>query len=63
MGELTELTPEDFEILLIYHYGELVLFFRRDLFQKNIGLPRALSRPLGSVREAQRQLFKYFLDG
>jgi predicted GIY-YIG superfamily endonuclease len=44
VGELTELPTENFEIFPIYPYGELVFFFRRDLFQQNIGLPTAVSR-------------------
>jgi hypothetical protein len=47
-GELTELATEDFEILLIYPYGEPVFSLRSDLFQKNIGLLRAVSRPAGT---------------
>ena len=40
-GRLTVSATEDFEILLIYPYGEHV-FSLRFFFQKNIGLPRRL---------------------
>jgi hypothetical protein len=35
--ELTELATEDFEIRLIYPYGELVFSLRLDFLQENIG--------------------------
>jgi hypothetical protein len=47
-GELTELATEDFEILLIYPYGEVVFSLRRDLFKRISAHPGLCLDPAGT---------------